>query len=279
MGAEGVAILRVALDSEHNIIAIEAGQLAKALPFSLVESLSMAMADSIVSDFSALKTRILQGVSHAEYRGLVANFLNRWISEAGSVPACAVSLALLTAAHAEKADRDEMSIELVWTGPESGTAPFRRTEQAIRQVLDSATKQITVVSYAVYRIPFICEALVRAAQRGVRITVIVETPDRVTGVKEYNTLQALGSEVAACSSVFYWPKEKRPQADLGKIGILHVKCAVADSRWLFLSSANLTEYAFTINMELGLLVTGGNLPKQIEQHFDRMIQMGVLARL
>lgn len=52
--------------------------------------------------------------------------------------------------------------------------------------------------------------------------------------------------------------------------------AAADSRWLFLSSANLTEYAFTINMELGLLVTGGALPGQVEEQFDRLIGIGVL---
>ncbi len=65
----------------------------------------------------------------------------------------------------------------------------------------------------------------------------------------------------------------------GKLGILHVKCAVADGRWLFLSSANLTEYAFTINMELGLLVTGGPLPCQVEEQFDRLIGTGVLERV
>ena len=37
----------------------------------------------------------------------------------------------------------------------------------------------------------------------------------------------------------------------GKLGILHVKCVVGDGRWLFLSSANLTKYAFSLNMELG----------------------------
>jgi phosphatidylserine/phosphatidylglycerophosphate/cardiolipin synthase-like enzyme len=72
--------------------------------------------------------------------------------------------------------------------------------------------------------------------------------------------------------------EKRAKDDNGKPGILHVKCAVTDGRWLFLSSANLTEYAFTLNMELGLLVTGGSLPGQVEAQFDRLIEVGVLAR-
>jgi phosphatidylserine/phosphatidylglycerophosphate/cardiolipin synthase-like enzyme len=53
-----------------------------------------------------------------------------------------------------------------------------------------------------------------------------------------------------------------------------VKCLVADARRLFVSSANLTEYAFTTNMELGLLITGGKLPIQVEAHFDRLIAKG-----
>jgi phosphatidylserine/phosphatidylglycerophosphate/cardiolipin synthase-like enzyme len=83
--------------------------------------------------------------------------------------------------------------------------------------------------------------------------------------------------VAACSAVYYWPKEKRGQDDKGKLGILHVKCAVADGRWLFLSSANLTEYAFTINMEMGVLVTGGKMPAQVQEHFDKLVAAGALA--
>lgn len=129
------------MNAAHSTIATEAGRLAKALPFTLVESLATAIAE--VSDLPSSKTRILQGISHPEYRGRVATFLDHWASEASSVSAPAVSLALLTAAHAEKAERDQMSIELVWTGPESDTAPFRRTEQAILQLLDSATERIT----------------------------------------------------------------------------------------------------------------------------------------
>jgi phosphatidylserine/phosphatidylglycerophosphate/cardiolipin synthase-like enzyme len=134
-------------------------------------------------------------------------------------------------------------------------------------------------SYAVYRIPFIREALVKAARRGVLITVIVETPDRIEGQSEYSTLSALGGDVASCAAVFFWPREQRRAHESGKLGILHVKCAVADGRWLFLSSANLTEYAFNINMELGVLVTGGRLPSQVEENFDRLATTGVLQRV
>ena len=85
--------------------------------------------------------------------------------------------------------------------------------------------------------------------------------------------------MAACSTVYFWPKENRPVGDNNKVGILHVKCVVGDGEWLFLSSANLTQQAFTINMELGMLVRGGKMPKRVEQQFDRLIQSGQLKQV
>ena len=107
----------------------------------------------------------------------------------------------------------------------------------------------------------------------------METPDKLKGENEYSTLRALGNEVAPFSTVYYWPPDKRQQTTGDKLGILHVKCAVADGQWLFLSSANLTRYAFSVNMELGVLVTGGRLPRQVEENFDRLIRIGVLVRV
>jgi phosphatidylserine/phosphatidylglycerophosphate/cardiolipin synthase-like enzyme len=111
----------------------------------------------------------------------------------------------------------------------------------------------------------------------VAIKIIVESPDRIEGQHAYSTLAALGRSVASRCGVYLWPLEQRARGEGGKAGILHVKCAVADARWVFLSSANLTEYAFTINMELGVLVTGGNLPGQVQEHFDRLIAAGGLV--
>ncbi len=85
--------------------------------------------------------------------------------------------------------------------------------------------------------------------------------------------------MAGCSSVYYWPPEERPLGENGKVGILHVKCAVADGEWLFLSSANLTRQAFTINMELGMLLRGGTIPVRVEQQFERLIQAEQLKQV
>lgn len=266
------------MEQGQQIIAVEASGLAKALPYSLMQVVGASVESCDLCDWPAARNRVTNGIAHAHYRSLVGNFLDCWRTEAADVSAEAVAASIRTAANSEKAYRDSQSVELVWTGPEAGVVSFRRTEQALLQLIDGAAERVLVVSYAVYHIPRIRDALVRAAGRGVRITVVVETPDRLEGQNTYSTLQALGVDVAAKSNVFFWPNENRPKDKHGKVGILHVKCAVADGRSLFLTSANLTEYAFTVNMELGVLLTGGALPEQIEKHFDRMIQTGILTK-
>jgi phosphatidylserine/phosphatidylglycerophosphate/cardiolipin synthase-like enzyme len=255
-------------------IAEAAADLAASLPAGTAESVAGAILTSGPS-----RAEIARRVPHHHHRDLAYAFVDRWRHEAGDLDATAVGLALRTAVHSEQRHRDSQSVELVWTGPDTGEVPFRRTEQAILQLLDSARERITLVSFAVYRIPNVAEALVRAARRGVRLTVIVETPAKLGGENEYDTLRALGEEVAECSSVYFWPKEKRPSGEGQNVGLLHVKCAVADGEWLFLSSANLTRQAFTINMELGVLVRGGTMPGRVEQQFDRLIQSGQLKRV
>ena len=47
---------------------------------------------------------------------------------------------------------------------------------------------------------------------------------------------------------------------------------------LFLSSANLTKYDFSLNMKLGVLITGGDAASQIERVFDEMIREKSLAK-
>lgn len=261
-------------DPTFQTIARDVWALAREVPTSVLGSAAKVIAAA--GDISEARLALATEVSHPQYRSRLSDFLTRCEASSSVTPA-AIALVLLAAAEAER-ERRTQPVELVWTGPDPGVLPFRKTEQAVLEVLDGAKKRILLVSYAVYAIPHIREALVRAARRGVRITVVIETPDRVDGLNEYSTLRALGKEVAAVSSVFYWPSRKRSM-DGSKAGILHVKCAVGDGRTLFLSSANLTEYAFTINMELGALFTEGPLPKQVEKHFEGLIANGTLEAL
>jgi len=102
------------------------------------------------------------------------------------------------------------TVELAWTGPDTGIHLFRWPEQAILQALDSARQRIPLVSFAVYKIGNVRDAPVRAAARGVRLTVVVETPEKLDGEAEYSTIRALGDEVTACAAVYFWPPDPPP---------------------------------------------------------------------
>lgn len=267
------------MNDDLHQIADAATRLAVHLPHGMLVSLAEAVVQHENADVAVARTAILHNLPTPDFRDAAADFLDHWFARAVRLTPQAVAAALTAAARSELVHRQEESVEIVWTGPETAETRFRHTEQAILEVVTLATKRLTVVSYAVYRIPRIRDALVAAANRGVSIRLIVETPNRIEGQSEYDCLLALGDNVASVSSVFYWPQENRGKDDNGKIGILHVKCAVADGHRLFLSSANFTEYAFTINMELGLLVTGGKLPGQVERHFDRLVEAGQLEKV
>ena len=262
----------------HHQLGAAAARLAARLPHSLTVGVADAVARHGSLDRAAARQAILHHLPTPDFREATAEFIDLWHATAG-VGAEAVAVALVTAAACEHAHRQSETVEVVWTGPEPADTRFRHTEQAVLEVIDSAAGRLTVVSYAVYRIPRIRDALVAAARRGVRIRLIVETPNRIEGQGEYDCLLALGDTVASACSVYYWPQANRSRDDNGKIGILHVKCAIADGNRLFLSSANLTEYAFTINMELGLLVTGGKLPGRVERHFERLVESSQLSRV
>lgn len=256
-------------------MAAAAQGVAATLPLDVVRSVAGVIAGA--PSCAAARALIPRCTAHADFVAEVERFLSECERLDGASP-MAASWALLAAAVTEEEARNRQVIHAVWTGPEVSHLPFRRTEQAILEVLDSAQRRITLVSYAVHAIPRIRDALVRAAGRGVETRVIVETPDRIDGEREYSTLRALGPDVAACASVYYWPRESRPRAG-SKFGSLHVKCAVADGACAFISSANLTEYAFTINMELGVLVRGGPLPATVEAAFQELLDRGVLLRV
>jgi len=60
---------------------------------------------------------------------------------------------------------------------------------------------------------------------------------------------------------------------------MHVKAVVADSHLAFLTSANLTEAAFELNMELGVLIRGGQLPGTIDRLVDSLVESEALQSI
>ncbi len=251
-------------------------RLATELPADTVGDVARVLDETSPGEWEVIGARVRNIAASPRYRSLSAGLLDTWRTEAAEVGPEAIASALLAAARCREAMREEQSAELTWTGPDSGVVPFRQTEDALLELIEAARERLTVVAFALYKVPYVRDALVTAARRGVALRVIVESPEASEGKVTFDGLRSLGTEVARRARVYVWPREKRPTDRHGHHGSLHVKCAVADESSLFISSANLTEFALTLNMEMGLLVRGGPLPRRVAQHFDGLISKGVL---
>ena len=267
------------MDAMLTIIAQEAQRIADTLPGDLVRTVAEAVAQLGAADGDYSRARIVNRLPTAESRARIQHLFQVWDSQAPAVSPQSLALALLTAATAEEIHHQDQTIDLVWTGPDSRMIPLRRTDQALQQLIDEARQHLTIVSFAVYKAESILRAIVAAARRGVSITICLETSDSSEGKIAFDTLKALGTDIAQHAQLVVWPHDQRPHSSDGKHGSLHAKVAVADCQTLLISSANLTEYAMTLNMEMGVLIRGGELPAKVEAHFARLIEQGILRRL
>jgi phosphatidylserine/phosphatidylglycerophosphate/cardiolipin synthase-like enzyme len=135
---------------------------------------------------------------------------------------------------------------------------------------EGGPRELHIVSFAVYKIQPIAQALVNAAKRQVRVFIYLETAAASEGRIAFDTIGALGKEIARHARLYVWPLEKGPLSTDGRHGSLHAKMAVADGRVLLISSANLTEYAMNLNMEMGILVRGSPVPGQVQAHLTKL---------
>jgi phosphatidylserine/phosphatidylglycerophosphate/cardiolipin synthase-like enzyme len=262
----------------HDFIAGHAAKLAADLPASIIQDLAHALASLDAQDWTVIRLRLLSRVPQPRFHGLIDEFLAGWQARAPEVSPQSVALALLAASAAVERTRLEQTVELVWTGPDTPSIPMRRTDQALLQVIDAARRKLLVVSFAVYQIDAVVQALIEAGRRGVRLRICLEAPEPGGQRLAYDTIRALGPEVGHLAQLYIWPLDQRPLGPSGKPASLHAKCAVADGELLFISSANLTGYALALNMELGVLIKGGDLPGRVVDHFGRLIENGTLRR-
>jgi phosphatidylserine/phosphatidylglycerophosphate/cardiolipin synthase-like enzyme len=210
-------------------------------------------------------------------REAVEAMVGVWQQEAPNLPPEAISLALSTAAFCQPVYHRESSVELVWTGPNVCTS-LRRTDQALLQVIRSTRRELLLVTFAAYKVPVVADALRQSLARGVALTFVAESAAQSGGKVTFDAVGALGVEIANRAEVYVWPHGKRPIDEAGHHGSLHAKCAVADADLLFLSSANLTDFALNLNMEMGLLIRGGSIPSRVASHFHQLVRAGYLVR-
>lgn len=180
------------------------------------------------------------------------------------------------ASRAARAMRDRLGqTTVVWTGPTVRSLPVRPTFQVTLELVRRARSTLTVVTYAGHDIAELVEAIDEVRlQHGVAVRLVLETEADSGGRLRGDAAAAFGNLPKAVS-VYRWPKANRGETG----GAMHVKAVIKDRSAMLVSSANLTSAAMDRNMELGLLVEGGNLPEIVDRHVDELIASGQLVRV
>jgi phosphatidylserine/phosphatidylglycerophosphate/cardiolipin synthase-like enzyme len=173
----------------------------------------------------------------------------------------------------------EQYIELLWTGPSPDSQiPARRIDQVLYDLIDSAKREILLVTFAAHKISRLTDGLVRALNRGVHVRLILEFEETSEGQLSMDALNAFPQVICQHAQIYYWPLDKRERNASGRPGKLHAKVAVVDDRAVF-SSANLTDDAFTRNLELGTLISNAEILQRLRGHFDGLCADGTLMPL
>jgi len=240
-------------------------QVAQEVPASTLDSLIRVLMTVSLSEPLQVKQKLLQLLPRASWRQVTNNLIDLWQAEANGLDGEVMAIALSTAAYCQIKMLQELSAELVWTGPNPASLPLRRTDQALLQLIRAAQQDLLIVSFAIYNIPEIVRALVAAIDRGVNVRIIAETPGASNGKISFGILATFGAEILERSQIYIWHKGSRPVDEQGRSGSLHAKCAVCDGQHLFISSANLTEYAMSLEWQqagAGLVATEKGHSKQ-----------------
>jgi cardiolipin synthase A/B len=186
----------------------------------------------------------------------------------GSSPAYIAGL-LTGSVTAVRRARVRQSLDVVWTGPESGVVTSRLTAATVIDLVGQARRELLLVSYATQTDPGLASALADATRRGVEITLVTE--------RHADNPAYFGADVpfpALRAVRLHWPASQRPPG-----ASLHAKIIIVDEEIALITSANLTSRAMEANIECGILIRGGPQSRAVRDHLTGLYASGVLQRL
>ena len=197
--------------------------------------------------------------------GVVDQLIDAW--RATSVSAEEVASMLLAAGHIFTRAAKQQTTELVWTGPTTPFVSARRTEQALLQVINAAEQTLFITSFVAYDVSTIVKALNVANDRGVVISMLLELSHDHGGSITFDAIGKMRTLVPT-ARLYAWRDKADPFSD----GRVHAKVAVTDGMMCFITSANLTGYAMEKNMEAGVLISGGRIPRLLDDHLRSLVE-------
>ncbi|MFD0817076.1 DISARM system phospholipase D-like protein DrmC [Micromonospora zhanjiangensis] len=206
--------------------------------------------------------------------------ITAWRTEAPELPGVAVALALRSAARVHQRAAAERT-DLVISGPTSPSVSVRLTSSVVVEVIRAARQSLLVVSFAAYGVAEVVGELVAAAERDVRIDLVLESAAADGGaLRGPSGAAAAFAALRERATFWHWPGDRRTGVGDSRPA-LHAKLITADTRTALISSANLTDRALTRNLEVGAVLRDPDVIGRLVAHFSALMdpQHGPLERL
>jgi PLD-like domain len=174
---------------------------------------------------------------------------------------------VLRVSIAERRHRPVPRVDLVWTGPEALVSTARDTLVVVRELFESARKNVLIGGYAFDHGKDIFAPLYKAMKdRGVETVIFVNT---VEGFLEKNW--PFGDPLP---EIYSDPRT----ADAESRVSLHAKCIVVDESKALVTSANFTDRGQTRNIEMGVLIDDSGLATRLVHQWRALIESGLVVR-
>ena len=262
---------------DENRLAAIISDFVQTTPPEIIRAVVTAFSDWDEAQLGLQQAKLLATIHSPQAKSKLSKLLDCWQQDYPQLPAEALAISLQSSFITIESAR-KSSVELVWTGPEI-ISSLRRTDQALLELINGAKHRLILVSFAVYKIQAIVDALEAAIRRGVEVLICLEDAEESQGKVAYSTIKPFSSSIFRLAAFYFWPIEKRIIAEGGKFGSLHAKVAIADRETVFISSANLTGYAMDLNIEMGVLIKDASIGEQIDKLFSELIIQGIFAKV
>ncbi len=184
------------------------------------------------------------------------------LSAFGNREAVAATLRVI----ASTVERTPSPPTLVWSGPQLPGDSVRTTAAVVR-LIDEAEESVLASTYSgTATAPFV-QALRRAAQRRLAITVVCDVSQRRDCAEEIRGAVPRARVLGYCDS------------ETGQPRMQHSKVLVIDDRAALVTSANLSYAAVELNLETGVLVDDAAFASQITRRFADLLAAGNLREV
>jgi putative cardiolipin synthase len=220
-----------------------------------------------------VEARLIEAKPGFAIGNAAARLVAAWEAADPPPPGAAIALALESAAlvQAEAASRRS---DVVISGPASDSAAVRLTSSVITELIHDSRESLLIVSFAAFGVADVVRELAQAAARGVRIDLILEsTADEGGTLRGATGASAAFEKIRNDATFWTWPASRRPVAGTSRAA-LHAQLIAADERVALLGSANVTDRALALNLEVGVILRDPEAVRRLVRHFRSLMRPG-----